>query len=359
MSRVRYVLLSLFVVAAIAIAGGLVSPASASKTDTRMTVMTYNVCSRYGTCIKSHDQRLVKQAELVIAEKPDVIGFQEFMDPGSHLSKTLRAAGYVNTAVGHQKIYVNTATFEVVQTCSYWDRLVDPRDADYQPELDDAFEVIDGTSEPGDMLFWEGRIWRLKPFDPGRLDHNREIGYDLHNLQCEAVGATIDMSVFRKKAYNANWTIVTSKKTGKSFFVVSAHTIAKIGKTYDRERARQVTSLIRQVKKANTESLPVVYLGDFNSGSHFSYDGPGKVFRKTGFVDSFTRARKKVRSSYDTFNGFELKPRRNGYQIDHVYVTPKVKVLRWENVIRLSGKKYARPLPSDHNPVKVTLSIPS
>ena len=97
------------------------------------------------------------------------------------------------------------------------------------------------------------------------------------------------------------------------------------------------------------------------AGKSYTYDAPRKVFNGQGYYDAYDLAATLTRPNYNSYNAFTTTPafsKRWGDHVDHVWVKPSTQVRHWQGVVRLNGSKLATPIPSDHNPVKVDLTIP-
>ena len=112
----------------------------------------------------------------------------------------------------------------------------------------------------------------------------------------------------------------------------------------------------------NPERLPVVYAGDFNSHKHRSYDSPADVMHDAGYWDAFDLAEKLVRPNFNSANRMSYEPVIGdtwGDHVDHLWLDPNnTRVLKWRSVADFSpAGTYKAPLPSNHNPVFVKLTV--
>jgi endonuclease/exonuclease/phosphatase family metal-dependent hydrolase len=161
----------------------------------------------------------------------------------------------------------------------------------------------------------------------------------------------------------AVWAEFRDRTTRTRFIVADPHLEPYKGKTKDDLRRAQTKKLIAAVKSANPEHLPVVYAGDFNSNKSNAsysggYDAPEQVFQAAGIPDSYTTANDWLNKAYNSGSQAINPPIRHYDHIDHVYVDPKIKVGRWQTMTTMSGSRYATPFATDHNPVRVVLTIP-
>ncbi|CAN5332657.1 hypothetical protein BH09ACT10_BH09ACT10_23860 [soil metagenome] len=331
-----------------------------ATSGTKLTVMTYNVCSDKGRCGATWAQRQPAATELIASRAPDVVGVQEANnDP--YIGDGLATKGYAQAIYSNAKaLYYKTATYEPtgnvgVQSCG---DDINPWYDSYDPNLDDMYESdATATTDSTDRWYNSGsgdRVWKLKGPDANRADHNGEVGYAPN-----CATGLVHMGSYNGDRY-AVWAELRSKQTHKSFLFVSAHTTSGKGAKYDRQRLSEINNLIAQINAVNTKNLPVVYLGDFNSHKGRDLDGPGQAFKANGYVDAFDNSTSLIRPNYNSYNNFQSNPITSytyGDHVDHIYVKPTVGMSTWESVANFSKKKYVGVIPSDHNPVRVTLTI--
>ncbi|CAN5332785.1 hypothetical protein BH09ACT10_BH09ACT10_23870 [soil metagenome] len=165
----------------------------------------------------------------------------------------------------------------------------------------------------------------------------------------------------------AAWSELQDKATRTTFLFVDPHLESGKGKERDELRYAQAKELIAKANAANTGRLPMVFAGDFNSNADNAnqtkfdggFDGPRKAFLENGYSDAFDISSVKVNTKYNSGNqGDALDPPTGSDHIDKFFVSRGVKVARWESVIRLNGSDYVSPFGSDHNPIRVSLTIP-
>lgn len=160
----------------------------------------------------------------------------------------------------------------------------------------------------------------------------------------------------------AIWAELIDRAAGnKRTLFVNAHLVA--GSTGERVAERKVESykLIDEIRKINTEGLPVVYGGDFNSHKGRTTDSVAAAFNTRGYHDAFDLAMKLKYQHHNSYNAFQSSPILGikwGDHVDHFWVNPgKTRVTSWANGARLVGGKYPHPIPSDHNPVVVSVQV--
>ncbi len=172
----------------------------------------------------------------------------------------------------------------------------------------------------------------------------------------------------------AVWAILIDKLSGKKLFVVSVHLVA--GEAWQELRKVQSAEIVDLVKAKNTENLPVIIAGDFNSGrdykpSNYVYD----VLTAAGYREplgntnnSWTPARTataehRVNLDYNTYNNFDAYARRskydNGSDIDYIWHSPKIRVALSAVAVDVdTSGKFVGLIPSDHNMLTATVHLP-
>jgi len=113
----------------------------------------------------------------------------------------------------------------------------------------------------------------------------------------------------------------------------------------DRARLESAKLIADQARLHGGGSLPVVLLGDLNTGER---SAPCDALRAAGFVDSFRVAHPDA-TGVGTFSAF--RGETGGEKIDYVFVSGALQVLSAE-ILR---PRRAGRCPSDHDPVIATL----
>jgi endonuclease/exonuclease/phosphatase family metal-dependent hydrolase len=169
------------------------------------------------------------------------------------------------------------------------------------------------------------------------------------------------------------WATLRQRSTGLKFFFADSH-LDPDKASYDL-RKQEAEVAVSTIKARNTENLPVISVGDFNS-SRFAdpSNAPYDVYMKAGFADPLGGAANSTRAVdpaadlrlstwLNSFNGFvrHAKGNRtwdNGSYIDYMLTTP-MRVAEWETVARLdSNDDFVGVIPSDHNMVRMTVYLP-
>jgi endonuclease/exonuclease/phosphatase family metal-dependent hydrolase len=220
----------------------------------------------------------------------------------------------------------------------------------------------------------------VKPTTPTRCEYKNQgasqgtrILYNSSRVEMLANGSKLLPSKDAANARYTAWAILRQRSTGLKFFFADTHLEADKA-SYDL-RKRETEAAVQTIKERNTENLPVISVGDFNS-SRFAdpSNAPYDVYMKAGFVDPLggaansTRAvdpaaDRRISTWLNSFNGFvrHAKGNRswdNGSYIDYMLTTP-MRVAEWETVARLdSNDDYVGIIPSDHNMVRMTVYLP-
>ncbi len=138
------------------------------------------------------------------------------------------------------------------------------------------------------------------------------------------------------------WGIFKDKRNGKSFIFMNTH-FDHIGK----EARKQSADLILAKAKEFAADLPLILSGDFNIDQH---NDAYKVLANSHVVqDAYIIAKHKYALN-STFNNFG-KSITADERIDHIFVTPNFKVIKYGILTDTYMGKY----PSDHFPVSAEL----
>ena len=132
------------------------------------------------------------------------------------------------------------------------------------------------------------------------------------------------------------------KMSGKMVWVFNAH-FDHVG-----EIARKKSSelILKTIKEVNTQSLPVVLMGDFNSNPD---SDPIKIF-KNNLEDALEISSTRLKGPNGTFNGFDKRHPLNN-RIDYIFVKG-MKVISYRHIDdRLSNNRHI----SDHLPVMISV----
>ncbi|WP_332643892.1 fibronectin type III domain-containing protein [Aeromicrobium sp.] len=183
----------------------------------------------------------------------------------------------------------------------------------------------------------------------------------------EGYHALAGSSRFRGTTRYLAWSVFEQLSTGKRFIFANTHftpgTTSSIRAQHTSE-ARQVVSALKTV---NTKGLPVVLVGDFNSGGYRTQSNSVyATITRAGYIDPLVRskklgmAEKVVDGDLTTSNGLSrYAPRRaNPPFLDHIFVS-RMRVSQWQVAAKLDAAgRFIGTIPSDHNLVRATVYLP-
>ena len=133
-----------------------------------------------------------------------------------------------------------------------------------------------------------------------------------------------------------------NKTSGEEFWVFNTH-FDHLGVI---ARKKSSALILKKIKEINTQSLPVILMGDFNS---IPDSDPIKIL-KNDLIDALQISLMNLEGPQGTFNGFDMMlPIDN--RIDYIF-TKNVKVLSYRHIDdRLNNNKHI----SDHLPVMIEI----
>ena len=140
---------------------------------------------------------------------------------------------------------------------------------------------------------------------------------------------------------NLTWAVFTHKKSGKQFFVMNTH----LDNSGSLARNQSMQLIVSKMAELNTDNLPVLLAGDFNTSITNSIFSPTKSFM------SDARTTALVTDNKDSYNGFGLS---KSSKLDHIlYSTAHFIPIRF----RVIDDNYGVPYISDHYPIMATLKF--
>lgn len=319
----------------------MVPLASAAKSSsTALRVATFNVRTARATKDKRNwSKRAPDVAREIISTRPGVVALQE-LGPGRADGKTGKLLGHIRQTdhlLATLKKY-GGGRYKLVRTSAY---------------------IAPGTknSTQGARILYDSSRYSLVtncPNTTGKRNFNTSCKVHLPLLSGDSQG-------LRRQAAYAQ---LKDKRTGKSFFVVSAHLDTRhSGKKsteqkYNQLRARQVAAVLSTVNRANPKRVPVIFGGDLNSWKNSRVsNAPRDTLKRAGFKDPATYAKKKVNLAYSSINHFDTTVKRSksglGSQLDLVMIKGLRSTSRWENKVKVTDTTR----PSDHNMVFADIVI--
>ncbi len=170
-----------------------------------------------------------------------------------------------------------------------------------------------------------------------------------------------------------NWATFEHLGTNKQFFVANAH--MEPGESNQNLREEMAQLILDEIDEQNTDDLPVVLVGDFSS-SKFSVNKAHTRFTEVGgFIDPLVNSYKykgsplsesSINHRFNSKNNWSSKPETVdasytiGSYLDYILVSSsQFGLVEWETVLNLDSSGYfIKPIPSDHNLVKLTMTLP-
>ncbi len=312
-------------------APNVAAAASASSSSTALRVATFNVRTARATQDKRPWlKRAPDVAREILSRKPGVVALQE-LGPG-------RADGKKGTLKGHMRQTTSlTRTLKRQGGGRY--RLV--RETPY-------FKPGTTHGTQGARILFDSSRYTLKtrcPEKTGTRNYNTSCAFDLPLAKGDS------KRLLRSAAYAE----FADKRTGKRFFVVSAHLDSRHSHSntyeakYNRLRASQARAVVKKLARVNPAHRPVIFGGDINSWqTDRGRYAPHRVLVSAGYRDTATAA-VRVNNAYTTVNHYDVRLKRskrgNGVRLDVLMVKGGRSVTRYEN--KMSVVDRARP--SDHN----------
>lgn len=156
---------------------------------------------------------------------------------------------------------------------------------------------------------------------------------------------------------DTTWAKFETKDTKRTFYFVDVH--LENGKSGDAnaKRSREMDVMLAEMARINDTGTPMVYAGDFNSGTHRSADAPGVKMRAAGFANSFLQTKDVTNGRISTSHSFAPTVLMAGAHVDHIWVSRDFDVESWAQLVRLDGNSYAKPVTSDHNLLSAVVAL--
>ena len=313
---------------------------AANAVGTPVRMATFNVRTARARSDKRHWQvRAASVAREIAQQSPGVVAIQE-LSPGRVDGKngsTLKV-GRQTTSLTDELAKIGAGRYKLVRS---------------------TFYVKSGTkfNTQGARILYDSELFSLSarqcPEKTGKKYYNGSCTVTLPLLKG-------DSENLRRKAAFA---MLTSRATGKSFYVVSAHldprhsSSASTEARYNDLRGAQVRAILAKVDAENSRGLPVLFGADINSWQNNRVgDAPHEALVAAGYYDGVA-AIQHVNLAYPTVNHYRpvLKPKPSGFgtRIDVVMVRGARGSNLYHNVLR--PEEAARP--ADHNLVLADLVL--
>jgi endonuclease/exonuclease/phosphatase family metal-dependent hydrolase len=307
------------------------APTTASAAArTSLRVGTYNV--RTARAVTDRQQWLERAplvAREILARNPGVLALQE-LGPGRADGRkgTLQGTPRQTTSLLTTLAAMGGGRYRLVRTTPYV-----------------APGTVHGTQ--GARILYDSSRYTLLtncPETTGRRNYNRSCSIEL------PLRAGDSRTLRRSAAYAA----FRDRRTGKAFYVASAHLDDRHSRSAAKEkklnslRARQAAAVVKKVARVNTAGWPVIFGGDINSWqTDRGRYAPHRALTARGFHDA-SKSKRKVHIAYPTINHFKTTVKKarsgKGVRLDVVMVKGGT-FKRYENKMRRVNASRA----SDHN----------
>ncbi|MEM9834787.1 MAG: endonuclease/exonuclease/phosphatase family protein, partial [Bacteroidota bacterium] len=143
----------------------------------------------------------------------------------------------------------------------------------------------------------------------------------------------------------ATWVSLRNKSTKNTILVCNSHFDHR-GKVARLESAK----LLQEKLPMLANGKPIVLMGDFNSAPN---SAPYQVLNSGETLkDAYIKSNLSPVGPEQSFSGFVVTPDLPGERIDHIFVSPSLKVLRYAIISEEKNGAY----PSDHFPVFAEIS---
>ncbi len=291
---------------------------------------------------RAHDARpwLARRDDVVdeiLAAKPDITALQE-LGPG-------RADGKRGSTTGHLRMTTSLlATLEA-------------KGADQYKLARTTPYVKAGTTHAtqGARILYNSNVVELVsdcPEKTGSSSYSSSCSLEMPILNTDGEGK-------RRSAALARFRI---KESGLEFWFASVHLDERHSRSdageapYASLRAEQARAVVNAIQAANTDDLPVLLGGDFNSWQRITVGFPAEdVLLENGYLDT-AAAGERTNMKYSTYNGFRARQSANsvgyGSRLDGIFI---------QNGSAHSFENVTKPVdssrPSDHNLIVADVAL--
>lgn len=240
-----------------------------------------------------------------------------------------------------------------------------------------ALQEISTSPLKGFLSAWNeasGRSYTTSDSPTKSVSNSTRLAYDSDRFTVVDHGV-LTLSYVNNDPKYAVWAILKDTTSDKSLFAVATH--LTVGVSYYEMRETQAQEIVDLVSSKNTEDLPVVIAGDFNSGKAYKpsntiynvltaagYKDPLGNTNNSWAISSAATAEHRVDLEYNTFNGFKTRANvskyANGYDVDYIWHNSKVRVAMSQVVVNLdTSGQFVGTIPSDHNMLTATIHLKS
>jgi endonuclease/exonuclease/phosphatase family metal-dependent hydrolase len=144
--------------------------------------------------------------------------------------------------------------------------------------------------------------------------------------------------------------------TGQRFWFVAAHLNPGNTAKTDSVRGKQAQAIVEGMSRINSEHLPVIVGGDFNSSQTSNgKDAPHTAFLQGGYFNT-SSARRQIDLEYNSVNAYKSPQRRSNYGFGSMI--DSILTLGMPGASDFKQWRTTGPYPSDHNLVTTDLRLP-
>ncbi|MCD9196676.1 fibronectin type III domain-containing protein [Aeromicrobium wangtongii] len=156
---------------------------------------------------------------------------------------------------------------------------------------------------------------------------------------------------------DTTWAKFRVRTTDRVFYFVDVHLDNGKDKAANARRARETDRMLAQMALINDTDKPMIYAGDFNSGTHRPEDAPGVKMRAAGLANARLLTKDVTNARINSGHTFSTSVLASGALIDHVWVTPDFEVDSWSQLVRITNGRYTTPVVSDHNAISAVVAL--
>lgn len=226
-----------------------------------------------------------------------------------------------------------------------------------------------GPPQYQDIVNLLGKDWALtRSNKKGPTGETRTV-YNTTRLKQVAEGYHVlaGSTRFRGTTRYLAWSIFEQLSTGKRFIFANTHFTPGTSRTIQAQHTSEARQVVAALKAVNQKGLPVVLVGDFNSGGYRTQSNSVyATITGAGYIDPLVKSKKLgmaekiIDGNLTTSNGLNrTAPRRaNPPFLDHIFVS-RMRVSQWQVAAKLdSAGRFIGTIPSDHNLVRATVYLP-
>lgn len=204
--------------------------------------------------------------------------------------------------------------------------------------------------------------------------HGTRLLYNSSRVSVVDSGSTLLPGPTSDPRYVA-WAVFEQRSSGRKVLVANTHLAPDSSKYALRQQ--QAAKALATMRANNSNDLPMIAIGDWNSGRWDKPSNtPKNVYLAGGLVDPLgavletskppvaATVEKRINTWLNSFNGFARHATGhptwvNGTYIDYIMTTP-MRVSEWETVAKLDGGgNFVGRIPTDHNMVRATVWVPA